>query len=188
MTRRLFNLLTAVSLLLCVAAVALWARGPAGMRTYEFRNVAGKGCVGYDAGGVAVAYREDRRAGPTASSPVSWDWPAATRDGGPWAAAGFLQGTVNANRQVPILSGVAVLGRLFQTPSPARYVKVPWWSLVLLTAAAPTIGLGRAVRLRRRRRRGLCLRCGYDLRATPGRCPECGHRPAAAATAVARAS
>jgi hypothetical protein len=38
----------------------------------------------------------------------------------------------------------------------------------------PALVASRAFRRRRRRRAGLCTRCGYDLRASSATCPECG--------------
>lgn len=55
-----------------------------------------------------------------------------------------------------------------------KYVVLPFW-LVEMCALLP-VGAW-AVRKSRRRSRqksATCVRCGYDLRATPERCPECG--------------
>jgi len=174
MSRLLVNLVTVLSLLAGVAMVTLWVESSTAMRTYAFHCGGGNGCIGCDAGGVAVAFRREAHPATGTASSVYWDWAAATRDVGPLASLGFTSGTVNAGRQIPILSGVAVLGRLFQTPAPAAYVRVPWWSLLLAAAVAPTSRLIAAARQRRRTRRGRCPSCGYDLRATPERCPECG--------------
>jgi hypothetical protein len=54
-----------------------------------------------------------------------------------------------------------------------REVFVPYWFLALLTAGGPAARWHHARRARSRSL-GLCSACGYDLRATPDRCPECG--------------
>jgi hypothetical protein len=53
--------------------------------------------------------------------------------------------------------------------------------LIILTGLLPLRWMSRLILHRRRHRKGLCRACGYDLRATPERCPECGAVPAGAA-------
>ena len=56
------------------------------------------------------------------------------------------------------------------------FVNVPYWFTAAI-GALPMLLLVRAERRRRRIVRGGCAVCGYDLRATPDRCPECGATP-----------
>jgi len=68
-------------------------------------------------------------------------------------------------------------------PAPQRWVgrtdlfTLPIWSLLVINAPLLLHTLWRS-RLRYRRRRriasGLCANCGYDMRASPDRCSECG--------------
>lgn len=50
----------------------------------------------------------------------------------------------------------------------------PYWLVVVLLCVQPSWVLMRYARRRHRIRSSLCAVCGYDLRATPIRCPECG--------------
>jgi hypothetical protein len=54
---------------------------------------------------------------------------------------------------------------------------VPLWFCAILFAILPLLQLHSLARLRRRRKKGLCVNCGYDLRASGNQCPECGMTP-----------
>lgn len=58
---------------------------------------------------------------------------------------------------------------------------LPFWLLAILCGIWPAL-YWHPRRIRRQRiTAGLCPDCGYDLRGTPNRCPECGTRTEAAA-------
>src|SRR5207237_336728 len=79
-----------------------------------------------------------------------------------WAALGFAYGRAESTT----------------IPGPrATFVQVPYWAVVVASTLLPAAWFVRHRGFARRRRRadaGQCLTCGYDLRQTPQRCPECG--------------
>ena len=56
----------------------------------------------------------------------------------------------------------------------ARYAGVRLIAVMGLSAVAPGLWLFKRIHRRRLNATGCCAHCGYDMRATPNKCPECG--------------
>jgi hypothetical protein len=149
------TLAAAASLLLCVATVALW------MRSYWAADFVGR----YDGGGGAFSVI-------SCMGSIQLGWQSS----GYGNVAGLYWRRDKAHRWGDLRSTFR-----FQTQSVGTYrgVIFPHWPVALLSAILPALRLRTAIRSRCRERVGLCPNCGYDLRATPHGCPECGAVPAA---------
>jgi len=187
--RRWFNVLAALSLLLCMATAALWVRSCRWIDRLDFDitwNVSpklrgsqvsldsGAGHVGFSLSYDCIYPLSGYTPVPRASKPlhvthIRWPLPQYA-----WAGryptrnwCGFYTASTE--------TCVAPIMDLNNPISITNSYGVPDWSIILLTALAPAILLRR--KLRRKPLPGHCLVCGYDLRATPDRCPECGTIP-----------
>jgi len=177
MFRRLFNLATGASILLTIGVGVLWWQSYArsdklswsGDRAYSsLRSAQGRAVLYLYHADFPIRHNDDNRgmqyARELAASPdlemlgillLCSDSSVRTVH---WNHGNFAWSHRRSNRDL-IVTAVA-----------------PFWSLGCATCMFPLAWTG--VRVHRRYRRGKtdghCRTCGYDLRATPDRCPECG--------------
>ncbi len=172
--RRAWTLLTAISVALCVGTVALWAASyarPVQADLEEVVSTAPGRMVFYSAdstrGVLGFGFASETgyfgRAAKVGQWQCKWmSWPQGGLYGGPIAHPKPLDRI-----------GIHVFHDRYPSGSLDNYVaEIRYGSLLLLFAATGVVSWRRG--RRRSGRGGSCPACGYDLRATPDRCPECG--------------
>lgn len=101
-----------------------------------------------------------------------------------WQEIGYTEGIFYAFRKIrwdnkvapPTMHYLIRWGQQYAHADATMDVSVHSFSVGYVLAAVLFIPVIRAIR-RGRRPQGHCVHCGYDLRATPARCPECGAIP-----------
>ncbi len=186
---RIFSILAAVSLLLCLATAGLWVRSYWRMDTVSRCSGMGDGLRERALGcrsalGLLVCAHEITQHGGTWRPPRSGRWwfirfgddpgtaGAIRREfGSRFTFLGFGYGRKHSILQWSNGPSVDDTWSIF----------LPDWFVILTFAALPTRWVFLKRREIRNRSSHLCKNCGYDLRATPeavgpllDRCPECG--------------
>lgn len=148
MRRRLLKFLSSALLLLCAATCVLWARN-----------------TGQGGEGVGMSL-----------PPIAFG--VFVQDGKVWA--GFERyhgpkiGLLWVSKDHMIWSATSsALGFGVMKESKDTFLEAPCWFVIVVTAALGVWGIRRG----QNRAAGSCYQCGYDMRATPARCPECGTIP-----------
>ena len=182
MRRIALNIASIASLLVCLAVCVVWVRSY--FVTDAFVRIQPRGLDHrIESGGGALAWME-------------FDWRNIDRmfyeapEFGVWqyvaeeptsSFSSLLDTDAGTRARWFSFAGFAVAAGDPINMEPSRAVSVPHWFISLVLAVGPLLEMRR--RLRRRNPAGHCRRCGYDLRETPDRCPECGTVPPAEARA-----
>ena len=170
MKRRRIPLLSLLSLALLVTVVVLWARSRRHADIVGLFPPSGHlQAIGSDRGGL-ILFASDIPWGREYA--LSADTMSVPRE----EVQGLHDDLFDPTRKKWALLGFHFAHGNLTTLLPSTYsaLTVPYWSLVIVLGFLPLL-MFRGSWLRwRRKRRGLCLTCGYDVRESADRCPECG--------------
>jgi hypothetical protein len=151
MRRRVSAILSALSLILCIAMVGMWVRSY--FVTDYLWNHPEKAGAGITQGVGVICFWYELPIGRFHPVIRTQDWPHHFHDIG---------------------YGLGPKGDRYDDRVHSFFV--PNWLLTCILLLLPLASVARFQRTRRRP--GTCSNCGYDLRATPNRCQECGAVPA----------
>lgn len=200
MLRLLFMPIAMASFALCVATSVLWARSYAAAKSMEFRRAGMLWEASCDHGSlrldnapqIAMEKARDRQEWSDLmhecmrlaeeASPLRTRLKHASVDEKPALELQFSRLKVLSHANSEARAAMSIKSRRL-TPLASHSAQHGAAVTVAASALPPAIWLMLVARgLARRRMRHinhLCPACGYDLRATPGRCPECGIVPTA---------
>ena len=180
MGRRVSTMLVVVSLLICIATTIIWRRSSLATEDFEYaRYVQPDGeRLAYVRYGV---YPHDDSLDFVHSVMLR-----RANDGIPTGLQHHRRLYVNESYYEHIIkprnsvAGIA-WGRVHDRNSSTDFfgqgIRVPFWLLMAISIILPARFTFLRLRRRVRRKKSCCTSCGYDLRATPHQCPECGTIP-----------
>jgi hypothetical protein len=182
--RILLNVVTLASLALCVVTVLAWARS--GMRPPALLRPLGPWHLGVESNRLVIVTvgRSEGDPGQSLEIRAVPEVDSGGRRGIAWEVT--IVFGYGERRQGPsrfhTMEGHGGACREGERGGPTpptftysgRSIGIGW--IVTVLGVAPALRLGGRLR-RSRRVAGRCPACGYDLRATPDRCPECGAIP-----------
>ncbi len=173
--------------MLCLATAAIWVRSYwVGDRAYgrAFGRPSEYHCwttvveIRSERGGCSWDYLDIDLNGPNVFDPDGSRWPWLFEHYHPErSAAATMQHDTSGATSLRASLGFFWYRHDLKDPMEDRDtmgLAVPYWAIFALTTAGGIFAIRRLWPKRSIDDRNRCMICGYDLRATPGRCPECG--------------
>ena len=158
--KHLSKILSALSLLLCVAVGVLWVRAQRQYDSIMYRGSDRFYAFGMRPGGIHFGTQPSR---PLRQTPFGWQWKSEP-----------LAGLTFADTWQHRFLGLKLERYEAGDELVLSYYLVPYPYPMILFGISPALWLWNRRRFGQVVASGLCPTCGYDLRATPERCPECG--------------